>query len=176
MCLHKWTIIVNCKMKDKTKQAGFSIIELLVVVIVIGILAAIVMLSYTGIQNGAHDSAVQSDLRQAADQIELFALDHNGDYAWSEATLSTADISATKNSYSTNQNSFLYCANNVGYSSPRFSLGATSKSGKIYYYSSMNERVQQITSGSLTCANMGFTPAWTTTGYSSGGGWQSWVK
>ena len=171
-----WRYYSGHKMKQKINHSGFSIVELLVVITVIGILAAIVMLAYSGVQNSAHDSAVQSDLRQAADQIELFALDHNGDYAWSEATLSTADISATKNSYSTNQNSFLYCANNVGYSSPRFSLGATSKSGKIYYYSSINERVQQITSGSLTCANMGFTPAWTTTGYSSGGGWQSWVK
>jgi len=47
--------------KIKTSKA-FTIIELLVVMVVIGILASITMVVYTGIQARAHDISVQSDL------------------------------------------------------------------------------------------------------------------
>ena len=160
------------------KNSGFTIIELLVVVSVILILVAIITVSYSGVRDSAHDSAVKSDMRNAADQIELFALDNSGNYPWSTATLITADISATKDSYSKSVDSFLYCANNVGFTTPIFTLGAVSKSGKIYYYSSAVEKVQEITSGSLTCSSMGLASyAWAETGYlPASTGWKSWIK
>lgn len=44
----------------QTKQKGFTIVELLIVVVVIAILAAITIVAYNGIQNRAKASSAQS--------------------------------------------------------------------------------------------------------------------
>ncbi|HZJ34804.1 MAG TPA: prepilin-type N-terminal cleavage/methylation domain-containing protein, partial [Candidatus Angelobacter sp.] len=54
------------------KTNGFTIVELLVVIVVIGILAAITIVSYTGISQKAKEASLQSDLDNASKQIKLF--------------------------------------------------------------------------------------------------------
>jgi len=56
---------------NNKQSKAFTIVELLVVIVVIGILAAISIVSYTGIQNRARATVAQNDLRQAATQLEL---------------------------------------------------------------------------------------------------------
>jgi len=51
---------------------GFTIVELLVVIVVIGILAAITIVAYTGISSRAVVSSLQSDLTSSAQQLKLY--------------------------------------------------------------------------------------------------------
>ena len=53
------------------KNKGFTIVELLVVIVVIGILAAITIISYTGISQRATIASLQSDLSAASNLLKL---------------------------------------------------------------------------------------------------------
>lgn len=54
------------------KHKGFTIVELLIVVVVIAILAAITVVAYNGISQRSKDSALQSEVASAARAVEAF--------------------------------------------------------------------------------------------------------
>jgi prepilin-type N-terminal cleavage/methylation domain-containing protein len=54
---------------------GFTIVELLIVVVVIAILAAITIISYNGISNSARVSAAAQGLRQVDKSMRLWVID-----------------------------------------------------------------------------------------------------
>lgn len=53
------------------KQNGFTIVELLIVIVIIGILAAITVVAYNGIQQRAKNQQASSDLANLAKAIHL---------------------------------------------------------------------------------------------------------
>lgn len=62
--------------KSKTKPLGFTIVELLIVIVIIGILAAITIVSYIGISKKATEASLTSDLDGAKRQLELYKTEH----------------------------------------------------------------------------------------------------
>lgn len=63
----------------KQKQAGFTIVELLIVIVVIAILAAVTVVAYNGIQQRASFSKMRSELLSINKAIQLYYAD-NGAY------------------------------------------------------------------------------------------------
>lgn len=79
--------------KIRNRQQGFTIIELLIVIVVIGILAAIVITTYSGIQAKARNAVRQTDIQSIQTQLEAF-YSQNGYYP-SNADLNSASWRAT---------------------------------------------------------------------------------
>ena len=57
-------------------RRGFTLVEILIVVIILGILAAIVIPQFTNASNDARNNSVASTLQTARSQIELFKIQH----------------------------------------------------------------------------------------------------
>lgn len=57
------------------KQSGFTIVELLIVIIVIGILAALVLNTFQGVQARARDTERRTDINSVATQLEAYYAD-----------------------------------------------------------------------------------------------------
>ncbi len=63
----------------KNKQSGFTIVELLIVIVVIGILAALVITTFNGIQQKGRDTERQTDIKAIHGQLEAYYA-QNGNY------------------------------------------------------------------------------------------------
>lgn len=68
-------------MKNMNTNKGFTIVELLVVIVVIGILAAITIVAYNGVQNRARATSNQAMAQEVQNKAEIYAADAgNGVY------------------------------------------------------------------------------------------------
>ena len=123
-------------------KQGFTIVELLIVIVVIAILAAITIVAYTGIQNRAYDTAVQNDLASIGKKIELYATDNEGVYPSDLQTALLADplyaVSVSRDAYAQSPNAtynLTYCVNGTG---TQYALAARTKAGSRYSISNVN--------------------------------------
>jgi prepilin-type N-terminal cleavage/methylation domain-containing protein len=59
-------------------RRGFTIVELLIVIVIIGILATIVIVAYNGITQQARVASLTSDLTNASTALKLYQVDNSG--------------------------------------------------------------------------------------------------
>lgn len=174
----------------RNRTYGFTIIELLIVVVVIGILASVSIVAYSGIQNRANDTVIKNDLANFARKIQLIQAT-TGEYPSGGATDTPAytgswiyfpDVTfrPTKNAYFTQSgNNLMYC---TGLSSgkPMFRLIARSKSGETFLYSSaggLEALGQYAISGSDSfCGPINYPRTWAGGYYAPENSWMDWTN
>jgi general secretion pathway protein G len=66
-------------------KSGFTLVEILIVVVILGILAAIVIPQFTDASTEAKTSSLCSDLQTIRSQIELYKVQHNDNLPGTQA-------------------------------------------------------------------------------------------
>ncbi len=143
----------------KRKQGGFTIIELLIVIIVIGILATLVITTFSGIQRNARNRAREADINALHSQLEYYygqnskypTLADMNDAAWRAANLKGLDSGALSDPQGNVETlvgapaagSYSYVVtptgcNNAGTDCTGYTLTATYEGGGTFVKNSLN--------------------------------------
>lgn len=125
----------NSKKQPICHRRGFTVVELLLIIVIISIIAGISMIAYTGVQDRARYATAQTDLAEANKLIHVFYVSH-GEYP-STASLWTGLSQASDyipgivpefaaklpqmRASSITENSFMYKSNGTDYKLIRFS-------------------------------------------------------
>lgn len=149
-------------MKINRKQQGFTIVELLIVIVVIGILAALVITTYTGIQAKARNSNRETDLNSLQTQLEAYFAESGhypsraevNDAAWRATNMKSLDAGALQDPQGSAQTlvdspaakSYAYAVTNSGGTAcedadttcAKYTLTATLEGGGTYTKSNLD--------------------------------------
>lgn len=85
-------------MTKQIKSKGFTIVELLIVIVVIAILAAITIVAYNGIQQRAHTTAQKTTAENIAKKIEAYNGIYNAYPTYNSSTPTVTTILSGDNS------------------------------------------------------------------------------
>ncbi len=140
----------------KKRGQGFTIVELLIVIVVIGILALLVITTYSGIQAKARNSKRSSDISTVQTQLEAF-FQSNGYYpslgdmnstTWLGSNMKSLDTEAVADPSATSGSDCAKTHNNC------FATSATAKS---YGYSPKDSSGNSCETDDTTCATYTLT-------------------
>lgn len=133
----------------KKRNQGFTIVELLIVIVVIGILALLVITTYSGIQQKARNSKRSSDVKSLQTQLEAF-YSQNGFYP--SRTDMNNDTWLTTNMKSLDKNALIDPSN-----AAQSNDFVTAPVAKTYAYDVLNSSSTSCEADDTTCAKYTLT-------------------
>lgn len=123
----KTEVFYNRNKKTDKYSDAFTIVELLVVIVVIGILAAITLISFTGVSQKASVASAQTDFSNTSKQIKLFtSTNDNYPASINDCPLPSANNVCAKVSPGTNN---VYHVNNSSNPKAMYLLTSTTNIG-----------------------------------------------
>lgn len=141
-------------------RSGFTIVELLIVIVVIGILAAITVVAFSTVRGRAFDASVQTDIKELAKRVRAYQVE-TGSLPIDGTQFSTMNLRFNKNAYDhyfngTSEYNIVYCYR-PSVAPTDYAIVAFGK-GKHYKYDA-GGRLSEFTlgkTGSVTaCADAG---------------------
>ena len=85
-------MLLKLRQRMAQDESGFTLVELLVVMLILGLLAAIAIPAFFNQRDKARDAEAKSAVRTAQTAIETYATDHDGKYT---GAISDPTVSAT---------------------------------------------------------------------------------
>lgn len=174
------------KAVKKLLRGGFTIVELLIVIVIIGIIATITIATYNGVTRRANNAATTSALNDFAKQAQIYAMDADGKYPTTVTELDSLGFkfnSSALATYPTVGANALYCTANDG---ADFVLLVYAKNGQKLYITNTGSgeytgtenwnqsnypgRCANILPGSASNAFSGYNIT------HPGDGWDEWAK
>ncbi len=166
------------------KSLGFTLVELLIVIVVIAIIATITVIGFSSVQNRASDTAVQADINSFVKNVTQYRITNGQNPSMNSTELDVLDFKVAKSAYGTAGNAqppkfnIGYCTNP---DTDQFILYAVSASGNAFIYNSQNGGLKQISpmmgGGFSFCSLVGLSgtnPIWGRRATDSL--WFSWVE
>lgn len=114
----------------KKAIAGFTVVELTIVIIVIAVLAGLTTASYAGYRTKINDDAVQAQINNYGAKITDFRTFQNR-FPNSVTELNSLNIKVSPENYATHVNGLMYC---LSADRRTFAIAGASRSGVNGYY------------------------------------------
>lgn len=151
---------------------GFTIVELLIVIVVIAVLAAISIVTYQGVQDRANNAAVKADLSNNAKKLLEYQTVH-GRYplTWQEFRASGVQFALNSHRYA------VYCEKG-GSAEPEFMIVSLSFGEDSYAVSSktgLQPYDKVFSNPPSICAQAGMDTPTTSAWLRGNSGWTGWV-
>ena len=86
-------------MHKNTSKKGFTLVEIMIVVVIIGLLAAMAIPAFQKVRESSRSSAIDNDARQLASAAQQYMLENNLTTVTAAITTVTGEVGAPLDSY-----------------------------------------------------------------------------